>query len=158
MSIDYQFSNDIGFPLDIDCLATRTEATFRKEARFDPKTGNRLADEEVCVKGATETFSLGKKKFHDSYDFVEAINEKLKHGGILMYGDMTSDGPSYFAALNRECDSHDFGRIDVSVDCIKLSELSDIACKLSELKKELEVVLGKPINSEAVITLNWMIS
>jgi len=168
VSAHFKFANVIGFLLDIDSLATKTEAEFRDEPRYDVKTGKLTHHERVCIKGGTERFTLdipgvatGLEVYDDSYDFVEALNDCLDRGKIMHYGTASTDEIDYFAALNHQCDEPefiDFGNIDVAIDCIKLSEVPQIMVELEKFKKELEALLGKSIESDAVSTLLWRVS
>lgn len=121
MSVDYSASLAIGYEVTTEMLErfkVRTDPVWHMEARFNPKTGEKLPDERIEDEPAGEVYRFGGAEYDYPEDLINDLCHKLNacyHSSMEYYGD-TAD--MYFVVGPRlksveDYEGEDIGKLSI---------------------------------------------
>lgn len=121
MSIDYSASLAIGYEVSqeqLDRFKVRTDPVWHMEARFNPKTGEKLPDERVEDEAAGHVYRFDGAEYDYVEDMVNDLCHKLNacyHSSMEYYGNCDEQcfiiGPRLKSV--EDYDGEDIGQLSI---------------------------------------------
>lgn len=159
MGIDYTIHLAVGFRISeeelVEAFSVRTEEVSHMEKRFDPRTGERLADEKVVDRKAGTTLMWDGEDIGDEIELAEQVAKKAGceywGHGAPQYGGATEYifGPKF-----ETTPSLDEGKVTCG-GAVELGTFIDATFNLNEIKHALEALGLKP-GKAVVMPAMWV--